>query len=115
VIVDPQAMKVLADVLDDPNPIHLDPRVVARLGMGDRVINQGPANCSYVVNALRDAFPDGTIAELRFRLLGNVYGGDEVTAGHRIVERDDTHAHCTIWLDVHDGRRVVEGTATVAL
>jgi 3-hydroxybutyryl-CoA dehydratase len=112
--VDPERMKELADVLDDPNPIHVDPAVVRALGMGDRVINQGPANCSYVVNMLRREYPGGTITRISFRLLANVYAGDTVIAGSRVEARDETEAHCTIWLDA-DGRRAVEGTATVVL
>jgi hypothetical protein len=114
-VVSPAAMRELAEVLRDPNPIHLDPESVRRLGLGERVINQGPANCSYVVNLLRETFPDSTITALSFRLLGNVYGGDEVVPGLRVDARDDTHARCTVWLDAAGGRRVVEGTATVAL
>ena len=114
-VVSPTAMREFAEVLRDPNPIHLDPEAVRRHGLGERVINQGPANCSYVVNLLRDTFPHGTITALDFRLLGNVYGGDTVVPGLRVDARDDTHARCTVWLDVADGHRVVEGTATVAL
>ena len=40
------AMDVFADILDDPNPIHLDPEAVGRRGLGDRTINQGPASAT---------------------------------------------------------------------
>jgi 3-hydroxybutyryl-CoA dehydratase len=113
--VDPEHIRVLAEALEDPNPIHLDPDAVSRLGLGDRVINQGPANCAYVVNKLRETFPGGRITAFDVRLMANVFGGDEVHAGTRITERTATHAHCHVWLDRTDGTRVVEGTATVAL
>jgi 3-hydroxybutyryl-CoA dehydratase len=113
--VSAERMAELADVLRDPNPIHLDPAVVRRLGMGERVVNQGPANCSYVVNMLRAAFPGGVIRSLSFRLLGNVFAGDRVVAGGTIEGRDGELVRCAVWLDVTGGARVVEGTATVAL
>jgi 3-hydroxybutyryl-CoA dehydratase len=108
-------MADLADVLDDPNPIHLDAEVVRSLGMGEREINQGPANCSYIVNMLRAAFPNAVIGHLAFRLLGNVYAGERVVAGGRIEDRDGDAIHCAVWLEA-DGRGcVVEGTATVVI
>ena len=106
-------MADLAEVLNDPNPIHLDPLVVQRLGMGERVINQGPANCSYVVNILRAAFPDGVIEALSFRLLGNVFASERVIAGGEIERRSGDAVHCRVWLDVEGRGRVVEGTATI--
>ncbi|MEI9988315.1 MAG: hypothetical protein WDN69_37590 [Aliidongia sp.] len=51
------AMKEWAVFLRDPNPIHLDPEVVKAKGLGDKVINQGPANVAYVMNMLMAAFP----------------------------------------------------------
>lgn len=106
-------MADLADVLDDPNPIHLDAQVVRDLGMGEREINQGPANCSYVVNMLRAAFAGGTITALSFRLLGNVYASDHAIAGGEIERRTGDEVHCRVWLEVEGRGRVVEGSATI--
>jgi 3-hydroxybutyryl-CoA dehydratase len=106
-------MADLAVVLDDPNPIHLDRELVKRLGMGDREVNQGPANCSYVVNMLRAAFPGATIAQLSFRLLGNVFAGDRAIAGGEVVEERAEAIVCRVWLDVEGRGRVVDGTATI--
>lgn len=112
-------MHTMADLLDDPNPIHLDPEAVSRLGLGDRVINQGPTNCGYVVSMLLDAYPGATIRSLRLRLVGQVRGGDRVVAGGRVEssERagDGRLVRCAVWLDVERGARAVEGTATVEL
>jgi 3-hydroxybutyryl-CoA dehydratase len=108
-------MADLADVLDDPNPIHLDAEVVRSLGMGEREINQGPANCSYIVNMLRAAFPNAVIGHLAFRLLGNVYANERVVAGGRIEHRDGDALHCAVWLEADGRGRVVEGTATVVI
>jgi 3-hydroxybutyryl-CoA dehydratase len=105
-------MAALAEVLDDPNPIHLDRDLVRRLGMGDREVNQGPANCSYVVNMLRAEFPGATITRLRFRLLGNVFAGDRAVAGGQVLTHGD-EIECRVWLDVEGRGRVVDGTATI--
>jgi acyl dehydratase len=106
-------MADLAEVLDDPNPIHLDRDVVRRLGMGDREINQGPANCSYVVNMLRAEFPGATIAKLTFRLLGNVFAEDRAVAGGEVLAESAEAIECRVWLDVDGRGRVVEGSATI--
>jgi hypothetical protein len=55
--VSPEGMKAWAKFLHDPNPIHLDPAVVKAKGLGERVINQGPANLAYLINMLQAANP----------------------------------------------------------
>jgi 3-hydroxybutyryl-CoA dehydratase len=106
-------MADLAEVLDDPNPIHLDRELVRRLGMGEREVNQGPANCSYIVNMLRAEFPGATIAKLRFRLLGNVFACDRAVAGGEVVHETAGEIVCRVWLDVDERGRMVEGEATI--
>jgi acyl dehydratase len=115
--VDPEAMRGLAKLLDDPNPIHLDAQAAAALGLGDRQVNQGPANCAYVINMLRDAFPDAELRAMRFRFKSPVHAGDRVVAAGRITEREHRGGVltlvCETWLDVSDGGRAVEGSATI--
>ncbi len=111
--VSPELMFVMADLLDDPNPIHLDPDATRRMGLGDRVINQGPTNCGYVVSMLQAAYPGGELVALRLRLGAQVKGGDRVTAGGRVTGEHDGLVDCEVWLDVEGGARAVEGTATV--
>ncbi|MDR5699756.1 MaoC family dehydratase [Agromyces aerolatus] len=107
-------MRVMAEVLADPNPIHLDPAAVAALGLGDRLINQGPTNLGYVIDLVRAGFPEHRLRRIRTRFLANVHEGDVVLAGGRV---DETHADgtvdCTVWLDVEGGARAIEGTATL--
>lgn len=117
--VDPEKMKTVAALIHDPNPIHWDVDAVTRLGMGDKVINQGTNNMAYVVNALIDWTGDvRTIRNLKLRFNGNVFGHDHVVAtgivtdvreegGERVVE-------CDVWLERGEDR-VVSGTARVAL
>lgn len=105
--VSPQNMRRLAETLRDPNPIHLDPAAVAKLGLGDRVINQGPANLAYIVNMLHSAFPGAQLLQLDARFLANVFGGDAVEAGGRVTAvaavDNGTRVNCDTWLNV-DGR-----------
>jgi acyl dehydratase len=115
--VSPEAMKRMAKVLDDPNQIHLDPEVVRAVGLGDRVINQGPSNCGYVMDMLAQAFPGGQLRSFKVRFLANVLGGDAVVAGGTVDGTDPAHGGqvcaCAVWLDVDGRGRVLEGTARV--
>jgi acyl dehydratase len=111
--VSAERMKTLAVVLDDPNPIHLDPEAVRALGMGDRVVNQGPANFAWVLDMLRAAAPGAEIRDLRVRLLANVFAGDRVIAAGRVEARDGDALSCSVWLDVEGGARALDGTATL--
>jgi acyl dehydratase len=106
--VRPEPMVDFADLLDDPNPIHLD-EGAAR----GRVINQGPVNAGYVIAMLREAYPDAWITGLRLRFQANVRGGDTVTAGGAVVSDDGRDVTCDVWLDIDDGPRAVEGSATL--
>lgn len=114
------AMKTMAVLLRDPNPIHFDRDSVAALGMGDRVINQGPTNMAYVVNMLVAWAGDpARIRALKVRFLDNVRAGDHVFAGGVVtsVAGDGRHqvAECDVWLDVVGGPRALAGSATVAI
>jgi acyl dehydratase len=106
--VRPEPMVDFADLLEDPNPIHLD-ETAAR----GRVINQGPVNAGYVIAMLREAYPDAWITALRLRFRANVRGGDTVTAGGAVVSDDGRDVTCDVWLDIDDGPRAVEGSATL--
>lgn len=106
--VRPEPMVDFADLLDDPNPIHLD-EAAAR----GRVINQGPVNAGYVIAMLRSAYPDASIRSLRLRFRANVRGGDHVTAGGEVVSEDESEVRCDVWLDIDGGPRAVEGSATL--
>lgn len=115
--VSSEAMAVLAEVLRDPNPIHLDPVAVAAAGLGDRRINQGPANFSYVINMLTHAFPQARLTGLDIAFTQNVREGDTVHARGRIksIESEARHTRivCDVWLDVEGGAPALKGEATL--
>jgi acyl dehydratase len=117
--VDPREMKTLATLLADPNPIHLDAGAARRAGLGDRVVTQGPASVGFVINMLTDAAPGATIRDLRVRFTANVHGGDCVVAAGSVEQLDEVPGgravRCSVWLDVRDGPRALDGTATLFL
>jgi 3-hydroxybutyryl-CoA dehydratase len=106
--VRPEPMVDFSDLLQDPNPIHLDEKAAR-----GRVINQGPVNAGYVIAMLRAAYPDARIVRLRLRFLAPVRGGDTVTAGGDVSDEDGADLHCRVWLDIDGGPRAVEGSATL--
>jgi 3-hydroxybutyryl-CoA dehydratase len=115
-LVRPAMMHVWAKVLRDPNRIHLDPEVVRARGLGDRVINQGPANASYIMNMLLAAYPAGRLASIKVRFLDNVFG-DEMVAPSAVVQQIEESAEGRIIsfnIALHaGGRLVLDGEAAV--
>jgi len=111
--IDPDAMVVWAEVLHDPNPIHLDRAAVMAAGLGDRRINQGPANLAYIVNMLHAAFPGARVGELDVRFMANVFEDDAVTAAGTVTGIDGDAIACDIWLEVDGRGHALTGTATM--
>ena len=115
-----EKMKTMALVLRDPNPIHWDLESVKELGLGDRVINQGPTNKAYVINAIIAWLGDPSkLRSITVRFRANVYAGDRVTAGGVITaireEGGERFADCDVWLRLPDGSDVLSGVATVII
>jgi acyl dehydratase len=122
--VDPGRMRVMAALLDDPNPIHLDPAAVRALGLGDRVVNQGPIGVGYVQNMLLTWVGGaGRVRALSLRFLARVLAHDRVVAGGEVAGiGTDGSVGCAVWLDVVGRRggtglpvRALRGTATVVM
>lgn len=120
IVVDAEKMKIMAALLEDPNPIHWDTRAVAELGLGDTPVNQGPLNMGYIQSMLTQwAGGRDRIREFRARFLGNVFGGQTVRAGAEVTAvvqgPEGQRVECEIWLDVEGVGRVMSGTATVIM
>jgi len=118
--VSAEPMKTVAALLQDSNPIHFDADAVQALGMGTRVVNQGPNNMAYVVNMLSAwAGGPGRVRGLRVRFLGNVFAGDRITARGTVTgvreEGGERLADLDVRLERAEDDRVLDGTAVVAL
>ena len=116
--VDPARMRTMAALLRDPYPVHWDRDANAALGLGGRVINQGPLNLGYIVNMLLEWAGPSSVRRLTVSFGAPVLDGERVVAGGRVesvtVTDGERRAECVVWLD-RDGVHVVDGTAVVAL
>jgi len=116
--VDPERMKTMAAILRDPYPVHWDRAANEVLGLGGRVINQGPLNLSYIANMLMAWAGTTCVRRLTVSFGRPVLDGDCVTAKGRVVAIDDhdgeLRATCSVWLERGD-EQVVTGTAVVAI
>ena len=111
--VDAQRMKTMAAILRDPYRVHWDREATTAMGLGGRVINQGPLNLSYIVNALHGHAGEGCIRRLTVSFHRPVFDGDHVVAGGRVVGGD---GRVDIWLERHRAETteiVVSGTALI--
>jgi acyl dehydratase len=116
--VDPARMRTMAAILRDPYPVHWDREANAALGLGGRVINQGPLNLGYIVNMLLAWAGPSCVRRLTVSFGAPVLDGDRVTARGRVTSVDtidgERRATCEVRLE-RDGHDVVTGTAVVAL
>lgn len=116
--VDANRMKTMAAILRDPYPIHWDRSATASLGLGERTINQGPLNLSYIANMLMAWQGPRCIRRLQVRFTAPVLDSEAVTARGTVTAIDvvdgERRATCDIRLDRGD-KSVVVGTAVVTL
>ncbi|WP_018178686.1 MaoC family dehydratase [Jongsikchunia kroppenstedtii] len=117
--VSAEHIRQIALVLRDPNPIHFDLDAVHTAGLGDREVNQGGATMAYVMDLLTEwAGSRAALKRISCSFRANVFAGDEVLVGgavSAIAEEDGARlVECEVWAE-SGGRRVITGTATVAL
>lgn len=110
--VDAARMKTMAAILRDPYPVHWDREANGRLGLGGRVVNQGPLNLGYVANMLMAWAGPASVRRLTVSFGSPVLDGDHVVAHGRAGDVIDGITHCDVWLTRGD-ERVVTGTAEV--
>lgn len=110
--VDAQRMKTMAAILRDPYQVHWDREATTAMGLGGRVINQGPLNLSYIVNALHDHAGEGCIRRLTVAFHRPVFDGDHMVASGRVVG----DGRVEVWLERQRAGTtevVVSGTALI--
>ncbi len=116
--VDPARMRTMAAILRDPYEVHWDRSVNTALGVAGHVINQGPLNLGYVVNALLAWAGPSCVRRLTVSFARPVLDGDHVVAGGVVTAVDEVdgeqRATCDVWLRRGD-EKVVTGTAVVAV
>ena len=114
--VSSEHIRQIALILRDPNPIHFDLDAVARAGMGDREINQGGTTMGYIIDMLAAWTGSAAhVTRISCRFRGNVRAGDTVIAGGEVLHQDGSVTECSVWADLADGTRVIDGTATVVI
>jgi acyl dehydratase len=116
--VDPARMRTMAAILRDPYPVHWDRNANERIGLGGRVINQGPLNLGYIVNMLHAWMGPESVRRLTVSFGKPVLDEDHVTAKGKVIElfeqNGERRAKCEVWLE-REGLPVVTGTAVVAI
>ncbi len=109
-------MRTMAAILRDPNPVHWDPNLVAKIGFGEKTINQGPLGLSYMVNMLHDWAGPGSIRRIFMTFPQVVLSEDHVIAKGVVTgvetQQEGQLVHCDIWLE-RDGERLLVGEASV--
>lgn len=117
--VRPERMRTMAAILRDPNPVHWDRRVCAKIGFGERTINQGPLGLSYMVNMLHAWTGPKSIRRIFMRFPLAVLDEDCVIARGKVTaireEDGQRYADCDIWLHREGSEHPLEGSATVLL
>jgi acyl dehydratase len=114
--VDPARMKTMAAILRDPYTVHWDRLGNEQLGIGLRVVNQGPLNVGYIANMIIAWAGPGSVRRLTLAFGRPVLDGECVTARGVVTHvhdvDDEIHATCDVWLD-REGEHVVTGVAIV--
>ena len=84
-LVPQESMDTWAKILDDPYTIPLDVNSVKSLGLGDKTINQGPANIAYIMNMLEKNFPNSQIIKMNNKMTNSILEGELVNVSGQIL------------------------------
>ena len=116
--VDPARMKTMAAILRDPYSVHWDRAGNERIGLGPRVINQGPLNLGYIANMITAWAGPSSIRRLTVSFGSPVFDGERVTARGVVTALEvldgEPVARCDVRLE-RNGVAVVSGTAVVRM
>jgi acyl dehydratase len=112
-------MNLWAEILEDPNPIHLDVNSVKLLGLGEKTINQGHANIAYIINAINHNFPDSEIIKLNNKMTDSILEGDKITVSGQInniiEESNKLIINCQLQLNVGQEKVSVVSEADILI
>ena len=112
-------MNLWAEILDDPNPIHLDVNSVKLLGLGEKTINQGHANIAYIINAIHYNFPESEIIKLNNKMTDSILEGDKITVSGQIdniiEESNKLIINCQLQLNVGQEKVSVVSEADILI
>ena len=101
-------MRLVAALMDDPNPIHLDASAAAAAGLGDRTVVQGPVTFGYLLEfAARSIGGLDGIRHASIRFLGNVFDGDRLTCCGSIDHAASPDARIALHCEANVGGRPV--------
>ena len=114
-----ERIRMVMDVMDDVNPVHIDEALVKRMGLRG-LVNQGPSNLSYIINMLVAWTGDADcVQRLQVRFHNLVVPGDNTIAGGSVTAVHASTPRCTVdcdvWLRLADGTTMLAGMATVTL
>jgi acyl dehydratase len=118
VTADPCSMMLVTLITGDPNPIHFDTGATARLGLGDRPVNQGAITMAWPVNAVMAWLrPHWRVERVRVRFQGNVFAGDTVDVGGTVADvttgPSRARAKIDVWVRLASGKVVLDGEVVV--
>jgi acyl dehydratase len=112
-------MKLIAALLEDPYPVHFDPKAAAEQGY-PALLNQGPVNLSYLLQPVLNACESP--ADLRgfdTRYESMVFAGETVEATATVTDKrikdNEGLVEFELVLQKSDGETTVSGTATARM
>lgn len=101
-------MRLVAALMDDPNPIHFDAVSARKAGLGDRMVVQGPVTFGHMlVFAAKAMGGMNGIGHASIRFLGNVFEGERLTCGGSIGVPDESGNNLTVECEARVGDQIV--------
>tara|TARA_R110000772_G_scaffold31812_1_gene78193 strand:- start:3756 stop:4169 length:414 start_codon:yes stop_codon:yes gene_type:complete len=83
-------MRLVAALMDDPNPIHFDADAVKSIGLGERLVIQGPVTVGFLLCMLgQNLGRADRVTRSEARFLANVFEGDRVECSGEIIAIDE--------------------------
>lgn len=109
----------MAEILEDPNPLHLDPGYAKERGLPD-VVQQGPFNAAFLYRQVAEWLPHPwSLRRLKLRFLGNVFPDDVLTCRGTVTKKEQTESGVRIEFEVLEenqrGETVIQGRGEASI